>query len=1151
MRKFSVRLFSVAVMAVILSTGSISHGALKLVYEGAFKVAAGYYESSLVFVAASNNADRTTNVDVPTLLTAGFGHSANDPLKEWYIPADNLLATSTNDTIPAASQVIPANGGTYVTNTAQAPVGMTLLNGKMYGTIISVTANNEPKGELKLGYNGNAYFADFVPQPVNEPHYGARAGGIATKYDETNTLIMATWNSGGQKTVYVYTSVKGSPNGTLGEFNWTTTFQFKFNTASANADKLPITYVVFDGTGYYVFYDGLAGHAAEATLDFYDSTVFTNGLDATAMSPSFSLNIDDAIEDGYDWNSATSMIIDMGYDPSTGRLYVIEPNPNGGRAHNQNPTIHILTIAEVPAIEALAAQNIDTNTVDMIGYISSANADGIICYWGTNDGVKVPGNWDNATLMTHSILPETLTNSVSGLTKGTVYYYRYFASNSVAGVWATNSVSFTTLGAATTVDISNATGANNVGTNSATLNGVVLGGVPSPHVCIYWGDSDEGIDKTAWNKPVIDMSVRNLGPFSSGVTGLKANEQYWYRCYGSNVNEDAWAASSTTFTTIAPSLTIDDVSVNEGASGTTTSAIFTVTISDISATAVSINYATADGTAIAGTDYVTTSGTLTIPAGNISGTISVTVNGNDTPEADKTFVVNLDTAVNVVITDAQGQGTIINDDFTYYIRGDGAGNDSNNGYSWATAWETIQKALDSLAANSESTPYHIIVQASSEAGVYDVANRNSNIAGNAAVWCKFSGGWGNVDATPTQTGYSRIEDNDGTVDEAGFLWNAPGNAHGQEKHLGFNRFIISNVVNGIEILSPNNLNSSDIYINLEETKIYALTNGVDLTYDKYVRKTVLTANNNVIIKGGLSGSGDGVYIYGVPADSSIKDSDITSSGGSGVHIIFPDSGNYGTAETGLYFADSIFNNCIDDGIRIEDNTFVHRNKPESITLERVRVENNGRYGVYRRVDEGNGTIIPEFTVVNSVISGNSSNGVYLHGENIFVGHTGKGSCFNVNMLNVTLTDNGDDGLKLFSEHTYGANTLTITNTIIANNDGDGINVDGNRSVDGPTIEEDYNDFFSNTGTDIVRTGTGGTTTPALAANDLTVTPSLQGGNEEPYRPSAGSLILDAGNPSIYPALDLVGGTRPHGSGPSMGAYETKTPPAPGFVIMVK
>jgi uncharacterized protein YhjY with autotransporter beta-barrel domain len=110
-----------------------------------------------------------------------------------------------------------------------------------------------------------------------------------------------------------------------------------------------------------------------------------------------------------------------------------------------------------------------------------------------------------------------------------------------------------------------------------------------------------------------------------------------------------------------PSLSINDVTVVEGNAGTV-NAVFTVTLSAASGQTVTVNYATADGTATQPADYTNTSGTLTFTPGTTTQTITVPVIGETVPEANETFFVNLSAAVNATIADNQGVGTITNDD---------------------------------------------------------------------------------------------------------------------------------------------------------------------------------------------------------------------------------------------------------------------------------------------------------------------------------------------------------------------------------------------------------------------------------------------------------------------------------------------------------
>jgi len=100
--------------------------------------------------------------------------------------------------------------------------------------------------------------------------------------------------------------------------------------------------------------------------------------------------------------------------------------------------------------------------------------------------------------------------------------------------------------------------------------------------------------------------------------------------------------------------------VPEGSSGTTT-ATFTVSLSNTSSGAVAVNYATAGNTATSGTDFVAASGTATIAAGLLSTTINVTVNSDTTFEPSETFFVNLTNPSNATLSDNQGVGTIVDD----------------------------------------------------------------------------------------------------------------------------------------------------------------------------------------------------------------------------------------------------------------------------------------------------------------------------------------------------------------------------------------------------------------------------------------------------------------------------------------------------------
>ncbi|HMN91366.1 MAG TPA: DUF4082 domain-containing protein, partial [Saprospiraceae bacterium] len=166
-------------------------------------------------------------------------------------------------------------------------------------------------------------------------------------------------------------------------------------------------------------------------------------------------------------------------------------------------------------------------------------------------------------------------------------------------------------------------------------------------------------------------AAANRTAISSTITGLSiANgATFWIRwnSFDATGSDDGLAVDDFSLTpqgaTVQPNLTINDVSLNEGNSGTTT---FTFTVS-LSAPAgpggVTFDIATTDGTAVAPDDYTTKSLTgQTIPAGSSTYLFTVLVNGDMTVEPDETFFVNVTNVTGANVTDGQGQGMIVNDD---------------------------------------------------------------------------------------------------------------------------------------------------------------------------------------------------------------------------------------------------------------------------------------------------------------------------------------------------------------------------------------------------------------------------------------------------------------------------------------------------------
>jgi len=130
-----------------------------------------------------------------------------------------------------------------------------------------------------------------------------------------------------------------------------------------------------------------------------------------------------------------------------------------------------------------------------------------------------------------------------------------------------------------------------------------------------------------------------------------------------------------------PELSIDSVSLDEGNAGAK-DFTFAVSLSVASYDTVTVDYATVDGTAAAGDDYASASGLLAFAPGQTEQSVTVQVSGDTTIESDETFYVQLSNPLYANLADAQGVGTILDDDRPATVQ---AVDDGDAGYS-DTGW---------------------------------------------------------------------------------------------------------------------------------------------------------------------------------------------------------------------------------------------------------------------------------------------------------------------------------------------------------------------------------------------------------------------------------------------------------------------------------
>ena len=202
-------------------------------------------------------------------------------------------------------------------------------------------------------------------------------------------------------------------------------------------------------------------------------------------------------------------------------------NPNWFKAHGFSVRcLRDVQTLDLPTVSTASVTGIGQTTATSGGNVTSDGGPSVttrgIC-WSTSSG---PSTADSHT--TDGSGTGAFTSSLTGLTAGTQYYVRAYATNSVGTAYG-NEVSFSTLapvlptvttGSISGINVTSATGGGNVtadGGASITARGVC------------WSTSS---GPTIANDHIDDGS--GTGAFTSSLTGLTANTQYYVRAYATN-----------------------------------------------------------------------------------------------------------------------------------------------------------------------------------------------------------------------------------------------------------------------------------------------------------------------------------------------------------------------------------------------------------------------------------------------------------------------------------------------------------------------------------------------------------------------------------------------------------------------------------------
>ena len=153
-----------------------------------------------------------------------------------------------------------------------------------------------------------------------------------------------------------------------------------------------------------------------------------------------------------------------------------------------------------------------------------------------------------------------------------------------------------------------------------------------------------------------------------------------------------------------PSISVREVVVVEGNSGTT-QATFVVALSGPSSQTVSFSYATANGTATAGSDYIAASGTGSFAPGEVEKPVVVLVIGDTVDETQETFFLDISNVQNATVSSNRGNGFIVDDDGPTISINDVSVTEGNSGTKAATFTLTLSgPSVEPIAIRAISTP---------------------------------------------------------------------------------------------------------------------------------------------------------------------------------------------------------------------------------------------------------------------------------------------------------------------------------------------------------------------------------------------------------------------------------------------------------------
>ena len=466
-----------------------------------------------------------------------------------------VWATSPSPTVPSASSTTNGTGtGSFTSNITGLSVGTlyyvrsyaTNSAGTSYGTEISFTTSAGSLATMSATVTATSITPSTATSGGNITADGGSsitARGVVWATTANPTESLSTKTTDGIGTGAFTSNITGLTAGTLYYVRSYATnaagtsygSEISFTTNIGSAPTLSSTTAISAITTTTASSGGNITAAG-------DSPITARGVVwGTATSPTTSLTT--KTSDGTGIGSFTSNITGL----SLGTTYYVRSYATNSSGTSYGTEVSFTTSAgSLATISAtVSATSITTSAATSGGNITADGGSSI-----TARGVV----WNSSTSPTISLSTKTsngtgtgaFTSNITGLSAGTLYYVRSYATNAAGTNYGTE-ISFTTSAgslatlaatvAATTITSSGATSGGNItadGGSSITARGVVWATTTSPTISLSTKTSNG----------------TGTGSFTSSITGLSAGTLYYVRSYATNTAGTSYG-TQISFTTLA------------------------------------------------------------------------------------------------------------------------------------------------------------------------------------------------------------------------------------------------------------------------------------------------------------------------------------------------------------------------------------------------------------------------------------------------------------------------------------------------------------------------------------------------------------------------------------------------------------------------